>query len=63
MSANYPNRADWLAVRRTPRNLKRGKWFHIATDYRWLPVDPTQPAGAANFVRVATGKSYRRAAT
>lgn len=44
----------------TPRRDTRPlRYLHVSTDYRWLPVNPKQPAGPAHFVKVARGSTYR----
>lgn len=37
MSQDFPNREDWLAVRATPRNLRRGKYIHISKPLVHVP--------------------------
>ena len=36
------------------------RYLHVSTDYRWRPVDPTNPAGPAQFVKVMPGTTYHR---
>lgn len=55
MSLDYPSRAEWLAVRATPRKLP------------WRPFHMSAPLvlrkgkdGAEHFVVVRPGKTYRR---
>ena len=45
----------------TPRNVGTRRYLHVSTDYRWVPVDPTQPNGRAQFVKVGRGTTYRSA--
>ena len=58
MSLNYPDRDKWLAIRKTSTKARLGKLIFTATDYRLLQIQPGMPV---QFVRVAKGKSYRRA--
>ena len=62
MSLNYPNRDEWLAVRCTPRKAPPGRFVHVSTRYRWLPVNAKYPQGPVRFVAVAPGVTYRRTA-
>lgn len=54
------NREKWLAIRNTPRKLKRERFVYVATDYRWVPVNPMNPAGPSQFVKCSLGVPYRR---
>jgi hypothetical protein len=45
----------------TPRRDTRPlRYLHVSTDYRWVPVDPTNPAGPAKFAKVCKGLTYRK---
>lgn len=37
MSLDYPKRSDWLAIRATPRNLRRGRYIHVSKPLVHVP--------------------------
>ena len=43
----------------TPRTLRRERFVHVSTDYRWLTFHPGM---LAKFVKVGPGTTYRRSA-
>jgi hypothetical protein len=43
----------------TPNKLPT-RMVHQSTNYAWVPIDPNSPAGAARFVKVGRGITYRR---
>lgn len=58
MSANYPDRSKWLAVRRTPRQVGTRRYVHVSTRYAWVEVEPH----LMRFVKIGKGVTYRGAA-
>ena len=53
------NRAEWLAIRATPRRAKPPRYLHVSTRYG-LRVTQVMPR-TIQFVKLEKGVTYRRA--
>ena len=57
MSADYPNREDWLRIRNQKRMRPRPRLFHLSADLVRV-VDPGTQGW--HFAVMRPGKTYRR---
>ena len=56
MSEHRINRKTYATPRRDSRPLR---FLHVSTNYGWMPIDPLNPSGSVQFVKISSGNTYR----